>query len=171
PGVGPGPADILSAASRAHDQHPHRPARPHARLRAPGVGRWPGLQLCDRCRGGSPTGAGADNQATRIVSSRAPGVVSWNSCAQRPFIQARQFPSGKESPVRKVLTAGAVALVLAASGPALAQEAQTEFSDQQLESFVVAAIAVDEVIREWNPRIQAAENEEQAAQLREEANA
>jgi len=59
----------------------------------------------------------------------------------------------------------------AASGPALAQEAQTEFSDQQLESFVVAAIAVDEVIREWNPRIQAAENEEQAAQLREEANA
>ena len=73
--------------------------------------------------------------------------------------------------MRKVLTAGAVALVLAASGPALAQEAQTEFSDQQLESFVVAAIAVDEVIREWNPRIQAAENEEQAAQLREEANA
>jgi hypothetical protein len=69
-----------------------------------------------------------------------------------------------------VLTAAALALALAASGSAWAQ-AQTEFSDQQLESFVVAALAVDELIREWNPRIQAAENEEQAAQLREEANA
>jgi Domain of unknown function (DUF4168) len=72
--------------------------------------------------------------------------------------------------VRKVLTAGALALALAASSSAWAQ-AQTEFSDQQLESFVVAALAVDELIREWNPRIQAAENEEQATQLREEANA
>ncbi|HEX6111585.1 MAG TPA: DUF4168 domain-containing protein [Geminicoccaceae bacterium] len=72
--------------------------------------------------------------------------------------------------MRKVLTAAALALTLAASGSAWAQ-AQTEFSDQQLESFVVAALAVDELIREWNPRIQAAENEEQAAQLREEANA
>ena len=72
--------------------------------------------------------------------------------------------------MRKVLTAAALALALAASGSAWAQ-AQTEFSDQQLESFVVAALAVDELIREWNPRIQAAENDEQAAQLREEANA
>jgi hypothetical protein len=72
--------------------------------------------------------------------------------------------------VRKALIAAALALGLAASGPAWAQ-AQTEFSDQQLESFVVAAVAVDGLIREWNPRIQAAENEEQAAQLREEANA
>ena len=72
--------------------------------------------------------------------------------------------------MRKVLTATALALALAASGSAWAQ-AQTEFSDRQLESFVVAALAVDELIREWNPRIQAAENEEQAAQLREEANA
>jgi Domain of unknown function (DUF4168) len=72
--------------------------------------------------------------------------------------------------VRKVLSAAALALALAASGSAWAQ-AQTEFSDQQLESFVVAALAVDELIREWNPRIQAAENEAQAAQMREEANA
>jgi Domain of unknown function (DUF4168) len=72
--------------------------------------------------------------------------------------------------VRKVLTAAALALALATSGSAWAQ-VQTEFSDQQLESFVVAALAVDDLIREWNPRIQAAENEEQAAQLREEANA
>ena len=72
--------------------------------------------------------------------------------------------------MRKVLTAAALAFALAASGSAWAQ-AQSDFSDQQLESFVVAALAIDEVIREWNPRIQAAENEEQAAQLREEANA
>jgi hypothetical protein len=72
--------------------------------------------------------------------------------------------------VRKVLTGAALALAVAASSSAWAQE-QTEFSDQQLESFVVAAVAVDELIREWNPRIQAAESEEQAAQLREEANA
>jgi Domain of unknown function (DUF4168) len=81
-----------------------------------------------------------------------------------------ESPCRKEFPVRKVLTAGALALALAASNSAWAQ-AQTEFSDQQLESFVVAAVAVDELIREWNPRIQAAENEEQATQLREEANA
>jgi Domain of unknown function (DUF4168) len=72
--------------------------------------------------------------------------------------------------VRKVLTAAALAFALAASGSAWAQ-AQSDFSDQQLESFVVAALAIDEVIREWNPRIQAAENEQHAAQLREEANA
>jgi Domain of unknown function (DUF4168) len=72
--------------------------------------------------------------------------------------------------VRDVLCAAGLALALAASGSAWAQ-AQSEFSDQQLQSFVVAAIAIDGVIREWNPRIQAAENEEQAAQLREEANA
>ena len=80
------------------------------------------------------------------------------------------LPCGKETPVRKMATAAALALALAASGSAWAQ-AETEFSDQQLESFVVAALAVDQVIREWNPRIQAAENEEQAAQLREQANA
>jgi hypothetical protein len=69
-----------------------------------------------------------------------------------------------------VLLAAGLALALTASGSAWAQ-AQTEYSDQQLESFVVAALAIDEVIREWNPRIQAAENEEQATQLREQANA
>ena len=69
-----------------------------------------------------------------------------------------------------MLVTAAFAVVLAASGPVWAQ-AQPEFSDQQLESFVVAAIAVDEVIREWNPRIQAAQDDAQAAELREQANA
>ena len=68
-----------------------------------------------------------------------------------------------------VLMTAALVVALAASGPVWAQ-AQPEFSDRQLESFVVAAIAVDEVIREWNPRIQAAKDDAQAAQLREQAN-
>lgn len=72
--------------------------------------------------------------------------------------------------MKKVLLTAALTFALAASGPAWAQ-AQPEFSDQQLESFVVAALAVDGVIREWNPRIQAAEDDAQAAQLREQANA
>ena len=72
--------------------------------------------------------------------------------------------------MKNVLFSAALALTLAASGPVWAQ-AQPEFSDQQLESFVVAAIAVEEVIREWNPRIQAAQDDAHAAQLREQANA
>jgi hypothetical protein len=63
-----------------------------------------------------------------------------------------------------------LALALAASGPAWAQT-PAEFTDQKLESFVVAALAVEELIRQWNPRIQGAENAEQAAQLREQASA
>jgi hypothetical protein len=71
--------------------------------------------------------------------------------------------------VKQALLTAALALSLAASSPVWAQ-AQPEFSDQQLESFVVAAIAVNEVIREWNPRIQAAEDDAHAAQLRQQAN-
>lgn len=71
--------------------------------------------------------------------------------------------------MRKLLMIGMLGLALATSGSVRAQT-QPEFTDQQLESFVVAAIAVDELIREWNPRIQEAENADQAAQLREEAN-
>jgi hypothetical protein len=72
--------------------------------------------------------------------------------------------------VRNTLSAAALALVLAASAPASAQTGP-EFSDAQLRSFVVAAVAVDGLIRQWNPRIQGAESAEQAAELREQANA
>jgi Domain of unknown function (DUF4168) len=69
--------------------------------------------------------------------------------------------------VKRTLRTLALALALGlAAGVA---QAQTEFSDAKLESFVVAAIAVDEKIREWNPRIQAAQNEQEAAELREQA--
>jgi predicted secreted protein len=72
--------------------------------------------------------------------------------------------------VRNLLSIAALACALAASAPTGVQ-AQAEFTDQQLEAFVVAALAVDELIREWNPRIQGAENAEQAARLAEQANA
>jgi Domain of unknown function (DUF4168) len=84
--------------------------------------------------------------------------------------QVKAGPLQKGVPVKKALLTAALAFALAASGPVRAQ-AQPEFTDQQLESFVVAAIAVDGVIREWNPRIEAAEDDAQAAQLREQANA
>lgn len=72
--------------------------------------------------------------------------------------------------MQKVLLTAALALAVAACGPLQAQ-AQPEFSDQQLESYVVAALAVDRIIRQWNPRIWALENDAQAAELRERANA
>jgi hypothetical protein len=62
--------------------------------------------------------------------------------------------------MRKAPSIAVLALALAASGPAWAQ-ARAEFTDQQLESFVVAARAVDGLIREWNPRIEGAENAEE----------
>jgi Domain of unknown function (DUF4168) len=75
---------------------------------------------------------------------------------------------GEESSVKKVLLTAVLAFALATSGPVWAQ-AEPQFSDQQLESFVIAALAVDQLIREWNPRIQAAEDDAEAAQLRDQA--
>ncbi len=76
---------------------------------------------------------------------------------------------GEDSRVKKLLWTAALAVALATSGPAWAQ-AKPQFSDQQLESFVIAARAADKLIREWNPRIQAAGDDAEAAQLREQAN-
>jgi hypothetical protein len=70
--------------------------------------------------------------------------------------------------VKRTLCTLALALSLGLA-TASAPRAQTDFSDAKLESFVVAAIAVDEKIQEWNPRIQAAQSEEEATQLREQA--
>ena len=71
--------------------------------------------------------------------------------------------------MKKALWTATLAFALATSSLGWSQQ-KSEFSDQQLESFVVAALAVDKLIREWNPRIQAAEDMAQAAQLREQAN-
>jgi hypothetical protein len=72
--------------------------------------------------------------------------------------------------VRSTRSVVALALALAVSGAAWGQT-RAEFTDQQIESFVVGALAVDKLIREWSPRIQGAKDAEHAAQLRDQASA
>ncbi|MGH6945065.1 MAG: DUF4168 domain-containing protein [Geminicoccaceae bacterium] len=68
----------------------------------------------------------------------------------------------------RAICAFALTLVLgfAALGPA---RAQTQFDDAKLASFVSAAMAVSQLIEQWNPRIQSAQNEEEANALRQQA--
>lgn len=74
----------------------------------------------------------------------------------------------------------ASALGIASNTPLLAQsqeqpqgqgQEQTSIPDNKLESFVVAAIEVQDLIQQWSPRIENAESEDEAAQMREQANA
>jgi hypothetical protein len=70
------------------------------------------------------------------------------------------------------LSIGLPALALAGMlmlSPAQAQ--QGELSDEKLNSFVVAAIAVEDLVEEWQPRIEEAATEEEALELRAQANA
>jgi hypothetical protein len=50
-------------------------------------------------------------------------------------------------------------------------DAQDQFEPAKLDSFVTAAISVNELIEQWTPRINAAQNETQAEELRDQANA
>ncbi len=49
------------------------------------------------------------------------------------------------------------------------QPAQHDYGQVELESFAAAALSVDDLRREWQPRIAQAENENEAKTLREEA--
>lgn len=49
--------------------------------------------------------------------------------------------------------------------------AQGQFEEAKLESFVTAAISVNQLIDEWTPRINEAQDEAQATALRDQANA
>jgi hypothetical protein len=80
-----------------------------------------------------------------------------------PFVSQRE----RKSPVKTKLRILALALGLGLATSAA--HAQAQFSDGKLESFVVAAIAVDQKVQEWSPRIEAAQNEQEAAELREQA--
>lgn len=62
----------------------------------------------------------------------------------------------------------ALAFTLFHAAPA---PAQTEYSDAKLESFVQAAIKVENLMREYEPRVQAAESPQTADTLRAEARA
>ncbi len=65
------------------------------------------------------------------------------------------------------------AMILASSLvllPTGAPRADEPYDQAKLESFVTAALAVNQLVEEWTPRIQGAQNETEAAQLREQAN-
>lgn len=73
--------------------------------------------------------------------------------------------------IHRFLAGLGLALTLALAPLASVNAQQAEFGEAKLESFVTAAIAVNDLIEQWGPRIEEAENEQQAAQLREQANA
>jgi uncharacterized protein DUF4168 len=54
--------------------------------------------------------------------------------------------------------------------PIGAPQAEEQYEQAKLESFVTAAIAVNRLIEQWTPRIQGAQNETEATQMREQAN-
>jgi Domain of unknown function (DUF4168) len=70
-----------------------------------------------------------------------------------PFLRALLLASG---------------LAAAALSPAGAQEDQ--ISDTKLQTFVVAALKVSDLIDQWTPRIEAAKTPEEKAQLKQTAN-
>ena len=74
------------------------------------------------------------------------------------------------SALRRALGAFALIATLAFALGGTVQ-AQDQFEQAKLESFVTAAIAVNELIQQWTPRINGAQNETQAAELRDQANA
>jgi hypothetical protein len=61
----------------------------------------------------------------------------------------------------------ALLLVFAATGPLRAQE---QYDEAKLESFVTAALTVNQLVEQWTPRIQGAASETEAAELRDQAN-
>ena len=63
---------------------------------------------------------------------------------------------------------GVLALVAGPIGGQVA--AQTAYSDAKLEAFVTAALAVDDLVKTWAPRIDNADSQERADQLRTQAN-
>jgi Domain of unknown function (DUF4168) len=79
----------------------------------------------------------------------------------------------KGSPVTSIVrrTSGAIilalSLVFAATGALRAQE---QYDEAKLESFVTAALTVNQLVQQWTPRIQGAASETEAAELRDQAN-
>ncbi len=73
------------------------------------------------------------------------------------------------SVIRRATGAMIVALSLV-SLPIGASQAQEQYQQAKLESFVTAALAVNKLIEQWTPRIQGAQNETEATQMREQAN-
>lgn len=71
--------------------------------------------------------------------------------------------------IHRFFAAFGLALALALA-PLASADAQAEFEQGKLESFVTAAIAVNDLIERWGPRIEQAESDQEAAQMRQQAN-
>lgn len=68
-------------------------------------------------------------------------------------------------------TSGAIILALSlVFGVTSASQAQEQYDQAKLESFVTAALMVNDLVEQWTPRIQGAQDETEAAQLRDQAN-
>jgi hypothetical protein len=67
--------------------------------------------------------------------------------------------------------AGAIIMAFALLNlPTGAPQAAEQFQQAKLESFVNAALAVNRLVEQWTPRIQSAQSETEATQMREQAN-
>jgi predicted GNAT superfamily acetyltransferase len=67
--------------------------------------------------------------------------------------------------------AGAIIMAFALVNlPTGAPQAAEQFQQAKLESFVNAALAVNRLVQQWTPKIQSAQNETEATQMREQAN-
>lgn len=71
----------------------------------------------------------------------------------------------------KRLGAALLAITIAAAAAPLPAGAQASYDDATLEAFVTAALAVEELIVAWTPRVQGAENEAQAEEIKAQAKA
>jgi hypothetical protein len=69
--------------------------------------------------------------------------------------------------MRTLVTSVVAALFLTGAQPLLAGE---EYSDIKLQSFADAVLAVNAVVEQWRPQIQAAPNETDAEQMAQQAN-
>lgn len=85
-------------------------------------------------------------------------------------------------PHRHILAAGATAIAVALAGPALAQQQPEavepppqqrfqaqEFSTDQIQSFAEATKQIDQIMRDYQPRIAEADSQEKAVDLHQEA--
>jgi hypothetical protein len=79
----------------------------------------------------------------------------------------------KGSPLTSIMRRAMGAMIIALSLaylPISTPQAAEQYEQAKLESFVSAAVAVNRLVEQWTPRIQGAQNETEATQLREQAN-
>jgi Domain of unknown function (DUF4168) len=105
----------------------------------------------------------------RIAKKQKP---QWNSRGlRRVGVFELHLPKG--FPVTSIArrTTGAIILALSIifAAPGMLR-AQDQYDQAKLESFVTAALTVNQLVEQWTPRIRSAASETEAAELRDQAN-